>query len=132
MVRLDEMRSLASSPSGWTPPVDVCEMDDAILVRIELPGVSQNHVRVSMLDNVLKVEGRKERTTPTGRLLPELERPIRFICLERSFGNFAFSISLRWQIETSSMTARMTGGVLQVRLPKATVSGREITISITE
>jgi HSP20 family protein len=132
LVRLDEIRALASSPSAWMPPVDVCEKDDSILVRAELPGVSRSNVRVVMLDNVLKVEGRKDRENPTGSLTSEEEHPIRFICLERSYGNFAFSISLKWPIDVADISARMANGVLHIRLPKAQTCGREITIQIEE
>jgi HSP20 family protein len=132
LVRLDEMRAMASSPSGWAPPVDVCELDDAILVRVELPGVSINNVRATMLDNVLRVEGRKDRETPTGQLPLEPEQSIRFICLERSYGNFAFSIPLKWPIDAANVSAKMTNGVLEIRLLKTQTCGREITIPITE
>jgi HSP20 family molecular chaperone IbpA len=132
LVRLDEMRAMASSPGGLTPPVDVCEMDDAILVRVELPGVSANNVRAALLDNVLKVEGRKGRETPTGKLPPQPDQSIRFICLERSYGNFSLSIPLNRPIDAAKVTAKMAEGVLQIRLPKTQTCGREITISITE
>jgi HSP20 family protein len=130
LVRLDEMRAMASSPSAWMPPVDVCELDEAILVRVELPGVTRTNVRVTMLDNMLKIEGRKDREAPNQ--FPESERPIRFICLERSYGNFAFSVALNWPIEAESISAKMADGILQIRLPKSPTAGREIAISISE
>ncbi len=132
LVRLDEMRAMASSPSDWMPPVDVCEMNDAILVRLELPGISLNNLRVSILDNVLKIEGRKHRETPTGKLTPEAERPIRFICLERSYGNFVINIQLKWPVDATDISAKFSDGILQIRLPKTQTCGRELTIQITE
>jgi HSP20 family protein len=132
LVRLDEIGALASGPSAWMPPVDLCELEDAILVRVEMPGVSIDHVRVSFLDNVLKIDGRKERVTPTGRLLPESERPIRFICLERSYGNFSLGISLKWPIDPQKIEAKMAHGILQIRLPKSQNCGHEVKIPITE
>lgn len=135
LVRLDEIRAMAASPPShaiWHPPVDVCEMEDAILIRVEMPGVQAEHLRISMLDNVLKVEGRKERPNFMCNMLPEEERPVRFICLERSFGSFAFSISLKWQIDIAGISAKLNEGVLQVRLPKTSACGREIDIPITE
>ena len=135
LARLDEMRAMGLSSSAqvvWAPPVDVCEMEDAILVRIEVPGIPSEHVRVTILDNVLKVEGRKERPNGTGRLLPEEERPIRFICLERSFGGFAFSLPLKWPIDAPKISAKMADGVLQIWLPKTGDYGKEITIPVSE
>ncbi|MGE0131400.1 MAG: Hsp20/alpha crystallin family protein [Blastocatellales bacterium] len=135
LARLDEMRAMALSSSAhgvWTPPVDVCEMEDAILVRVEIPGVPSEHVRVTLLENALKIEGRKERPNVTGRLLPEEERPIRFLCLERTFGVFAFSLPLKWQIDLLNISAKMADGVLQIRLPKTGDCGREVTIPVAE
>ena len=102
--------ALSSSANvAWAPPVDVCEMEDAILVRVEAPGVPSEHVRVALLDNVLKIECRKERPNFTGRLLPEEERPIRFICLERTFGGFTFSLPLKWLIDAPNISAKLDG-----------------------
>lgn len=132
LVRLEELRSMASTPNTWTPPVDVYETEDAVMVSIEVPGVAIDQIRIKILDNVLKIEGQKERENPTARLLPEEERPIRFICLERGYGNFAFNVSLRWPVESEQVTAKIHEGVLQIHLPKTKTCGREITIPITE
>ena len=132
LVRLDELRALASNPATWTPPVDVYETEGAVLIHIELPGVHISQVRIKILDNVLKIEGQKERTTPTARLLPEPERPTRFICLERSYGNFSLNLPINWQLEAERITAHLRDGVLQLHLPKAKTCGREIAITITE
>ncbi|MCG3159279.1 MAG: hypothetical protein JMDDDDMK_00265 [Acidobacteria bacterium] len=135
LARLDEMRAMALSSGAhgvWTPPIDVCEMEDAILVRVEIPGIPSEHVRVTLSDNVLRIEGRKERPNGTGSLLPEAERPIQFICLERTFGSFAFSLPLKWQIDAPNISARMADGVLQIRLPKTGDGGRDVMIPVSE
>ncbi len=132
LVRLEELRLLASTPNTWTPPVDVYETEDAVLVNIELPGVTMDQVRIKLLDNVLKIEGQKERANPTARLLPEMDRPVRFICLERGYGNFAFTVSLRWTVDTEKVTAQLREGLLLIHLPKTKTCGREIAVSITE
>ncbi|HEX2489445.1 MAG TPA: Hsp20/alpha crystallin family protein [Blastocatellia bacterium] len=135
LARLEEMRAVtlgSSAPVAWAPPVDVCEMDDAILVRVEAPGVPPEHARVTLLDNVLKIECRKERDSFTGKLLPEEERPIRFICLERTFGAFTFSLQLKWPIDTPNISARLADGILQIRLPKNGDCGKEITIPVSD
>jgi HSP20 family protein len=135
LARLEEMRAMtlgSSAPVAWAPSVDVCEMEDAILVRVEAPGVPPEHARVTVLDNVLKIECRKERDNFTGKLLPEEERPIRFICLERTFGGFTFSLPLKWPIDTPNISARLADGVLQIRLPKNGNCGKEITIPVSD
>jgi HSP20 family protein len=135
LVRVDELRSMATSsnaPNVWTPPVDVYEMEDAVLLSVEVPGVSFDQLRIKVLDNIIKIEGRKDRANPTGKLVPEEERPVRFLCLERSYGNFAFTISIKWPIEADQVTAQLANGILQIHLPKTKTCGKEITIPITE
>ncbi|MBO0856900.1 MAG: Hsp20/alpha crystallin family protein [Chloracidobacterium sp.] len=135
LASLEEMRAMtlsSSAPMAWAPPVDVCEMEDAILVRVEAPGVPPEQARVTMLDNVLKIECRKERPNGSGALIPEDERPIRFLCLERTFGGFTFSLPLKWPIDASKISARLADGILQIRLPKNGDCGREITIPVSD
>jgi HSP20 family molecular chaperone IbpA len=65
--------------------------------------------------------------------LPESEKPIRFICLERSYGNFAFSVAINWRpIIAEQISAKMSDGVLIIRLPKSPTCGREIAITISQ
>jgi HSP20 family protein len=131
LLHFDEMRALAPAPGAWLPPVDLCEMKDAVLVRVELPGVAMADVRVSLLDSVLKIEGRKERPAP-GKDAGGAEKPLRFLCLERSYGAFTRRVSLKWMVDVEQVSARLVNGILEVRLPKARSCGREIVIPIDE
>lgn len=135
LARVDELRSMATgtnAPNVWTPPVDIYEIEDSVLVRIEVPSVTMDQLRIKVLDNTIKIEGRKDRATPTGKLVPEDERPVRFLCLERGYGSFSFNLAIKWPIEAEGVTARLADGVLEIRLPKTKTCGREITVSITE
>ena len=127
LMHLEELPKIALAPGAWQPPVDLCEMSDAIVIRIELPGVRREDLRVSILDNALKIEGRKQRLTP-GRT--EGEKPLRFVCLERSYGSFARTIALKWPVEVENISADLTDGVLHIRLPKTKSCGREVFIPI--
>ena len=132
LLHFDELRLMATTPGGWLPPVDLCELKDAILVKVELPGVARESVRISMQDGMLKIEGRKERPSPTAPLSVDAEKPLRFICLERAYGTFSRSVALKWTIDVQQVSARLTNGILHIRLPKAETCGREIMIPITE
>jgi HSP20 family protein len=132
LLHFDELRLMATSPGAWLPPVDLCEMEDAIIVKVELPGVPRESVRVSMQDGMLKIEGRKERPPLTVSHGTSDEKPLRFICLERAYGTFARSVALKWTIDAQHMSARLSNGILHIRLPKAQGCGREIVVPITE
>jgi HSP20 family protein len=130
LMHFEELRAFAPAPGVWLPPVDLCELEDALLVKVELPGVRREDVRLTILDSVLKIEGRKEQ--PAASSGASGERPIRFLCLERVYGAFTRSISLKWLIDAQQVSAQLTNGVLHIRLPKAPQCGREIVIPITD
>ena len=132
LVRVDELRALAQQPGAWVPPVDLYEAEDAIRVRVELPGVAASQLRVTLRDSLLKLEGRKEAEAPVAEELPENDRPARFLCLEREYGTFSLTLAIKWQVDIDRITAQLTAGVLNIRLPKVATSGREIVIPIAE
>jgi HSP20 family protein len=132
LLHFDELRLMATSPGAWMPPVDLCEMEDALLVNVELPGVARDSLRISIEDGMLKIEGRKERPPLTVNQGADDEKPLRFICLERAYGAFTRSVALKWMIDVQHVSARLANGILHIRLPKAEGCGREIVIPITE
>ena len=46
---------------AWAPTVDVSENDNAIIVRAELPGMSQDDIELNLQDNVLTLKGEKKQ-----------------------------------------------------------------------
>jgi HSP20 family protein len=133
LLYFEDMRAMApTAPGGWTPTVDLCEMEDAIIVRAEVPGVGAEHLRVTLTDGVLKIEGRKERAVPDAVSVAAGGEPPRYLCLERASGGFLRRVPLKWMIDVSQVSARLADGILQVRLPKAKEAGREIVIQVNE
>lgn len=110
-VALQEASEMAAGEAGaWLPPVDLCESDECVTVRVELPGVRAEHLEVSLTNEELRVRGRKRKGAPRG--------VTRHLCSERSFGQFARTIPLRWPVNRDAATAALKDGVLTVRLPK--------------
>ena len=110
-VALQEASEMAAGEAGaWLPPVDLCESEDCVTVRVELPGVRAEHVGVTLTNEELRVRGRKRKGAPRGAT--------RHLCSERSFGQFARTIPLRWPVRRDDATAALKDGVLTVRLPK--------------
>jgi HSP20 family protein len=129
LVHFDEMQILTPSPGAWMPPTDLREHDDAIHVNVEVPGIPLAHLRVTILDRTLRIEGRKEQQEAKA---PNDERPLGFICMERSYGSFMRTINLKWPVDVDGIAAWLDNGILRVRLPKAKAAGQEIVIPITE
>jgi HSP20 family protein len=93
-----------------TPRLDVSETDSTFEVEVELPGVDEKDVEVSLSDNVLTIQGERKRERE--------EKKKDFHLVERSFGSFARSISLPFEVDTSAVKANFSKGVLRVTLPK--------------
>jgi len=96
---------------AWAPPVDLCETPEAIDLRVELPGVSADQIKIGLCNTKLRIWGEKKRR-PTRR------RIISYLCSERSYGKFNRVVPLRWTINVRDAHAELQNGVLIIRLPK--------------
>lgn len=117
----------------WQPAADVHETENAILIKLELAGVSAETVQVA-----LSASGRQLHVSGT-RYEPHDERISRTGChqLEIYFGPFerSFTLPAEFEVERDGITASLRDGFLTVTLPrkeKRTVQTRIIAIEITD
>ena len=103
---LDEEVSLYD----WSPPVDIYETGDGIVLKVELPGVNKDDVSVEVKDNVLTLKGE--------RLLDPEIKDENYYRKERSFGKFNRSFSLQQTINPDLIKASFKNGVLTVEIPR--------------
>ena len=97
-------------PGAWSPAVDVCETADAVVVRVELPGVAADEVEVVLAANALRVSGAKKGRAPRGR--------VTHLCSERAYGKFSRTVPLRRAVRARGAQAALRDGLLTVTLPK--------------
>ena len=110
--------------SAWQPPSDVVEVDDAVRVVLEIPGVPAASVQVRVLGNRIEVTGEKPTDFPAGET--------SFLCLERIFGKFRRAFEARGSVNLGEVSARMANGILVITIPKiAERRGRERRIPVT-
>jgi HSP20 family protein len=115
-----------AAPGAWSPPVDLCETERAVIVRVELPGVRAEQIKVGLTSTRLRICGEKKRGVPRGRVVTHL-------CSERSYGQFSRVVPLRWAINVNAATAELKDGILMVQLPKQKDRrGAEFRISVGE
>jgi HSP20 family protein len=94
----------------WIPPMDLVETGDHLVLRGDLPGLTEDDVDIEIKDNVLTVSGeRKAEHENKGE---------GYHRVERSFGRFSRSLSLPQGIDPERVDARFENGVLEVRIPK--------------
>jgi HSP20 family protein len=110
--------------STCQPPSDVVEVDDAVRVLLEIPGVPAASVQVRVLGNRIEVTGEKTPDFPPGET--------SFLCLERIFGKFQRAFEVRGSVNLGEVSARMANGILVVTIPKVPERrGRERRIPVT-
>jgi HSP20 family protein len=95
---------------GLTPAIDIDDTDKQMVVKAELPGVTEKDVEVNLAGDVLTIKGEKkaEREEENGDSY----------YMERRFGSFARSIRLPFEVKDEDVEAKFSNGVLTVRLPK--------------
>jgi HSP20 family protein len=110
--------------STCQPPSDVVEVDNAVRVLLEIPGVPIASVQVRVLGNRIEVTGEKVPDFPPGET--------SFLCLERIFGKFQRAFEVRGSVNLGEVSARMANGILVITIPKvAERRGRERRIPVT-
>ena len=109
----------------WAPPVDLCETVDAIILRVELPGLTAEEIKIGATNTQLRIRGEKKRRKPRNRIISHL-------CSERSYGKFCRLVQLRWTVSLQDGSAELENGILMVRLPKIEDRrGAEFSIPVT-
>jgi HSP20 family protein len=92
------------------PAVNAWEKPDGFVVEMEVPGIKQEQLDISVVDNELTIK--LER--------PEVEEPqVTFHRRERPTGNFARVLRLPAAVDGGRVAATLRNGVLTIELPKA-------------
>ena len=99
--------------SSFVPALDVEETTDAFEVRVDLPGLSKDEVKVSITDGVLSIAGERRRSREHDSDNPNLRRT------ERIYGAFERRIELDAPVRADKVKATYRDGVLDVHVPKA-------------
>jgi len=100
-----------SAYSLWTPVVDIAEHDDDYIVKVELPGVNKDEVKITLESNILTIRGEKKQEKETKK--ENLHR------VERSYGSFQRSFTLPTTVKSDKIDASYKDGILTIALPKA-------------
>ena len=95
---------------AWTPAVDVYEDENAFLIKLELPEVNRDDVKVSLNDNTLSISGER-------RVENEQKRE-NYHRVERSYGQFYRSFTLPPNVNPEAINAQFKDGMLRLTLPK--------------
>jgi HSP20 family molecular chaperone IbpA len=104
-----------------TPPVDIYEMPDGLVVTADLPGVTPEHLNVRVDNHILTIQaqvGQEPVAEPTYR--------------EYELVNYFRQFELSDKVDEGKISADLKHGVLTLMLPKAEeAKPRKITVAVS-
>lgn len=93
----------------YVPVTDIFETEEALTLKLEMPGVTKDRVDVRVENDVLTIEGRMD--------LGGYEQ-LRPLYTEYNIGNYARTFQLSSKIEQDRISAALKDGVMTLVLPK--------------
>ncbi len=102
----------ALTTSNFAPPVDVYEDEHNITLKIEVPGIDETDINVTIENNTLTVRGE--------RRFEKDEKEENFHRVERMYGSFTRSFTLPNTVDPEQVSAHYEKGVLKISLAKKT------------
>ncbi len=109
----------------WTPPCDILENADAIVLRAELPGVREDEIEIHVEGGMLTLRGEKR--------FEKDETEQSYHRIERAYGDFMRTFTLPRSIDAEAISAKYERGVLELTMPKRNeTKPRQIKIEIID
>jgi HSP20 family protein len=96
----------------FSPPIESAWNENALSLRVVLPGVPENDIRVSVRNHQLVIEGeRKVPDTFTGKAYRQL-----------AYGKFHAAVALPAGLDVDHVECRLNSGILEIRVPVSEAS----------
>jgi HSP20 family protein len=109
-----EMNRLSSGFGATTardfPPINIWLGDNSVVVTAELAGVARDEVTISLQEDVLMLEGKRE---------PKLQQDnVNWQRRERAYGTFSRAVQLPFRVDPEKVQARFDNGILEIELER--------------
>ena len=130
--RMNRIFRESNSPEGpeealttttLAPPVDIYEDGHNIVLKIDVPGIDEKDIDVSIQNNTLTVHGERK--------IEKEEKEENFRRVERQYGSFTRSFTLPSSVDPQQVSADYNQGVLKIRLAKkAEAKPKQIKVNV--
>jgi HSP20 family protein len=94
----------------WSPPVDILERGDEVVLKVDLPGVNQNEIDIRVEEGGLTIQGERKFVKESSEE--------NYVQIERPYGTFRRTFSIPRTIDQGSIKASYKDGVLRIILPR--------------
>ncbi|MFI5271808.1 MAG: Hsp20/alpha crystallin family protein [Ktedonobacterales bacterium] len=104
--------ALLQQAADWRPAADIHETPDAVVVKLEVAGVREDQIEMTIYDNGLVVSGRREDDADHGDCVCYHEAQVHY-------GPFRAEFRLPFPVERDAASVAYEHGFLRIHLPKA-------------
>jgi HSP20 family protein len=119
----DAGRDESLTASSFAPAVDVYEDEHKVTLKIEVPGIEEKDINISLENNVLTVHGERK--------IEKEEKEENYRRVERQYGSFTRTFTLPTTVDSEKVSASYDKGVLNISLPKkAEAKPKQIKIGV--
>ncbi len=95
----------------WTPLADISEDDDNYTVKLDLPGVKKEDVKINYENGQLSISGERKQERE--------KKNSKYHRVERSYGRYFRSFNLPSKIMEDKIDAEFRDGQLTILIPKS-------------
>ncbi len=114
---------LSGRPETWNPSVDILEKDGNLVLRAELPGMTEKQIDLKLEGDTLILKGERKMESE--------DKKKNYHRVESFYGSFTRTFRLPETVDTDKINAEYKNGMLTVTLPqKPEVKPREIPVSV--
>jgi len=101
-----------------TPPVDLIDKEDSLILRSEIPGVKKENLKISVSDDEVSLSGKIERKKE--------EKEKNYYYCERAYNAWQRTLPLPVRVQSDKAKAKYEDGVLEITLPKVEEAKKKI------
>ena len=96
-------------PRMWVPAIEVFERDEKFVVRVDLPGLKKEEVKIEVTHDELTIEGERK--------VEKEENEEGLYRTERTYGRFFRRIGIPEHVKAEGAVAVFKNGVLEIEMP---------------
>jgi len=101
--------------SAFSPQVDIVDNEKEVKISVELPGLDEKDIEVSLSRDTLTISGEKRQEKE--------DKGKNYYRMERSYGSFRRTVALPCEVNAEQVEATFKNGVLTIILPKIIEAG---------
>jgi len=114
---------LPETRESWIPSVDILEKDGNLILRAELPGMTEKQIELKLEGDTLTLKGERK--------MDNEDKKSNYHRVESFYGSFTRSFRLPETVDAEKINAEYKNGVLTITVPKKPeVKPREIPVSV--